>query len=1212
MTLPSSRGVAASAPEGSEADGFVSATSSRETSRGFLSARSRATTVASITLPELTFAAQGSSTARTDAAGPPAPPTRPAPFQQPLQQQAAPPQVPRWLQPEPQLPQQVSAPLVFDWGSSEQPAPHTLQPPAPPAAQQQEQLLDWRQLVAPPGQPPPQATQHAAPAPDWGQPPPQEQEQGQAPDWRPAQVQPPPLQQVHRWQARPFAAIPEESSVATFSLQSLEQQVEAEAGKPLPHPLAYMQQGPQPEQRAQPDGKRAAGSVDASSGGKGGATGRVEVEARAGPATAALRKRHARQLRKTDRDQFGVPVPATARPFSPWASPFEISEACTGESLLSGGVGRAGDAQPCLRDGSLGVYLASLRSLILLALLLSICAIYPLVDNIQMANWDETYTLVVGGAAGAACAKGYPTSSWITDTTIGGHCHGIEFSSRYDCAASCVWNSSRLAADARPQASSPAAPDGPCYCCDLQLDAAAAEAAPRVAAGQLWMLVLRCMHAADARVVTASDYCVRIAGLKDGRTDDPSLRAWCSHYGGVVAALAIPSIGDTLRLGRRVEELQVCHAESAALRAAPCCWFWGWVYRLAAVGGGHRAVERRLERARHKLAVYERQPLEPTGTALAIFSYADEAAACIEDHWRPLHRRLLNALTLGCLADAPPRLHGARVRVTRAPEPTDFQWGHTSCTGSAALLRRAWSATLTGARGRAPRLGARLMILGSAAIQYGLALAAEHERASRLAWERDEGEVISFESFAAFTSSLAAAARLRWLAALSGLSIVIFNYLLTLAVHQLSVYERWHTRSSQQCWLVVKLSLAFLLNSVGAPILAAALSGNTTSWYSKGGLAESAFYTQVANALLPPLVTLLDPLDSLCAQLLARAARTQGMLDRLMQPPEFPLAEAHASAITTLGMGLFYAPMLPMSPMLASIGLALQYAADKHAALRRATAPGNLSGRVAAPATHVLRLLPLVQLLLMRFLYFEGYSTMPPAFWTGLAFWLAFLVAPLRGALGLVPRRRATSTGRRSWRAVLGCGRRGGPDDEYMPAVPAPCSAAFRACVRAAFTPPPLPLPPADSLLPRQQPGTGAAPHSRGGSRDASADLEAEAPSAPPLEEGEGAASRGAGGSAASASVSGPLRQPQAQARQQPPGHFHAQHARRGSWAAQLGTALSSSLAQSASWLWTPLEAQRMSQQQAAASSLWSYDWRRAADSVDTAAAAGPRAPPPA
>lgn len=66
--------------------------------------------------------------------------------------------------------------------------------------------------------------------------------------------------------------------------------------------------------------------------------------------TAALRQRHARQLRQQDRDQFGVPVASSSRPFSLWSSPQKIGEACTG------GAGRCWDGRvyrtaPVLRWG---------------------------------------------------------------------------------------------------------------------------------------------------------------------------------------------------------------------------------------------------------------------------------------------------------------------------------------------------------------------------------------------------------------------------------------------------------------------------------------------------------------------------------------------------------------------------------------------------------------------------------------------------------------------------------------------------------------------------------------------------------------------------------------------------------------------------------------------------------------------------------------------
>ena len=52
--------------------------------------------------------------------------------------------------------------------------------------------------------------------------------------------------------------------------------------------------------------------------------------------TSALRQRHAAQLRQTDRDQHGVPVASSARPFSLWASPLKIAEASTGVRAHAG------------------------------------------------------------------------------------------------------------------------------------------------------------------------------------------------------------------------------------------------------------------------------------------------------------------------------------------------------------------------------------------------------------------------------------------------------------------------------------------------------------------------------------------------------------------------------------------------------------------------------------------------------------------------------------------------------------------------------------------------------------------------------------------------------------------------------------------------------------------------------------------------------------
>ena len=122
-----------------------------------------------------------------------------------------------------------------------------------------------------------------------------------------------------------------------------------------------------------------------------------------------------------------------------------------------------------------------------------------------------------------SCNKGWDTSSWVTGSTAGSRCTSSRYNSPFDCPALCAWSDARLGSDARdeqcaalppptlptgatgnatcllhPPCSSggggdAAAQDGPCYCCDLQLDPAAlangsgsSRSVGSVPAGQLW------------------------------------------------------------------------------------------------------------------------------------------------------------------------------------------------------------------------------------------------------------------------------------------------------------------------------------------------------------------------------------------------------------------------------------------------------------------------------------------------------------------------------------------------------------------------------------------------------------------------------------------------------------------------------------------------------------------------------------------------------
>ncbi|PRW39140.1 kinase domain [Chlorella sorokiniana] len=950
--------------------------------------------------------------------------------------------------------------------------------------------------------------------------------------------------------------------------------------------------------------------------------------------TAALRQRHARQLRQQDRDQFGVPVASSSRPFSLWSSPQKIGEACTG----------------------LGVYFASVKQFIYVALLLSIFCIYPLVNNLSSQAWSESYTLVVNGAPQLSCSKGWDTSSWVTGSTAGSRCTSSRYNSPFDCPALCAWSDSRLGSDARneqcaallpptlPTGASgnatcllhppcspggggdAAAQDGPCYCCDLQLDPAAladgsgsSRSVGSVPAGQLWdfflaqlaflvwVLVLtraqlHAVHAADARVITASDYTVLIEGVP-AQLSAAELQEWCSHYGSVVGAFHIPDVGDTVRVAQRLQMLLVRRAEADAWLASDACSASAAWFNLWALGATSRLrMQRQLDDAGRELRCYERQELRPTGAVLALFEYAEHAANCIEDHHRPLPRRAADALLCGATATAP-RMGSRRVRVRRAPEPSDILWQHTACTGSSAVTRRLASAGLT-----------LLIIVAGAAVQYGLAVAGEQERKNRLSalyrYNSDVDGSLDFSSWAAFTASALEVTKLNAISILSGLAVVLVNWLVTVAVRKLAVVERWHSRTAAERAQLFKLSLAYLLNAFAVPLLAAYFAGSSSSWYSRGGLLESAFYMQVANALLPPLATLCDLEDLVYSQWISRSAKTQAMMNRLLQPPEFLLAEQYASALTTLGLALCWMPVLPISPLIAALGLFLGYWAEKVVALRRAAHPGNLRGKLVSSAALLIRLLPLVQLLLMRFLYFVDEGAMVPVFWTGLAVWLLFAIAPLRSLLGLVARRRSTVTGGLSYQETLGSGQRQGLDDAYAAQLPPCASPEYQQRAAAAFALLPSPHPATEALLPRQRTVTGGAATrppfrpdkeaDRAFSR-AAASVHLRQQAALNADMAAGAAGTAAAGAAAVGSPGAPgagrrhvtIQLPSAPGSARPAVQSPGERLVRGL------SAVKGSITEGASWFWNgpPNPEER---------SLFTYDWRRAGDEGASRAPEGP------
>ena len=225
---------------------------------------------------------------------------------------------------------------------------------------------------------------------------------------------------------------------------------------------------------------------------------------------------------------------------------------------------------------------------------------------------------------------------------------------------------------------------------------------------------------------------------------------------------------------------------------------------------------------------------------------------------------------------------------------------------------------------------------------------------------------------------------------------MVINLAVSVVVNIFSFYERHPTRSGREKWLVLKLSVFYLVNSLVVPILAGGTSKKMVqNWYSRGGLIEQAFYIQVSNAFIPDLLTLFNPAERLNVYVFSKFARTQKALNNLLKPPSFFLAERYAANVKTLGLAICYMPALPLSPFIALLGLTFSYITDKIVALRRAQRPNQLNGEVIILINRLLRLLPLAQMVLMFQFYFQHHEWARPVFWTGFAVWCLFSVVPI-------------------------------------------------------------------------------------------------------------------------------------------------------------------------------------------------------------------------
>lgn len=169
---------------------------------------------------------------------------------------------------------------------------------------------------------------------------------------------------------------------------------------------------------------------------------------------------------------------------------------------------------------------------------------------------------------------------------------------------------------------------------------------------------------------------------------------------------------------------------------------------------------------------------------------------------------------------------------------------------------------------------------------------------------------------------------------------------------------------------------------------------------SEGGFIELGFLIQITNAIFPSIAFTFRMDDILPLHFLSHMACTQKYVDQFTLPPEFRMNLRMGQAITTVGLAILYAPILPISTFIGLLGIIVQYVTDQYMALRCSSRPRAFQVEAFHGANYLLRLLPLMQLFLILGFYFRGTKNWHLiACLVGLIIWGTACVVPLLNGL---------------------------------------------------------------------------------------------------------------------------------------------------------------------------------------------------------------------
>jgi len=335
-----------------------------------------------------------------------------------------------------------------------------------------------------------------------------------------------------------------------------------------------------------------------------------------------------------------------------------------------------------------------------------------------------------------------------------------------------------------------------------------------------------------------------------------------------------------------------------------------------------------------------------TGYGLVVFQFASIATLVEQKFKQPSHIQFCNFvkryLLCGfCETNEPPPMVVAgkqhRIRAARAPEPDEIFWSnfHVTNRQRKLLIMRSMVAAF-------------LALAASA----GLIFAIESGKRDLNDDSTDEGRNSAISLVAA-------------------LCTLVINVLLRMLCCWLNELEQHKTRTDQIIYLLYKLTAVYIVNNVLIYIVV--LDHN--KWFRSGGLAEAGTYLVITNMLCPPFFQLTDLGNRPFRWFKHWWKPPVTILEwqEAYMPEDFDLAEAYATMLKTITLGLYTCPLVPLNALLTMAALVLQYISWKYACLRYYRTPARFSHFIEIRARRIFWLILLGYPLMVLFTYDKDY-----------------------------------------------------------------------------------------------------------------------------------------------------------------------------------------------------------------------------------------------